>query len=241
MPPAARDIAYRRVLIKLSGEALMGDAAYGISRDAVASIVDDLRQVQAAGVQLAIVVGGGNLFRGVSEGLAHMDRVKADYMGMLATVMNGLALQDALRQCGVPAHVQSALPIDRVVDGFNRAHAMDHLDANEVVIFVAGTGNPYFTTDTAASLRAAEIQADILIKATKVDGVYSADPMTNPQAKRYDALSYDEVLEKRLGVMDASAIALCRENDLPLRVCRVFDKGNLMRVVNGEDVGTIVR
>ncbi len=194
----------------------------------------------AAGVQTAIVVGGGNIFRGVGAAAGEMDRVVADYMGMLATVINGLALQEHLERSGIAARLQSALPVANVIEPYERRRAVDHLENGRVMIFVAGTGNPYFTTDTAASLRAIELGADILLKATKVDGVYTADPVLNSSARRYDVLSYDEVLEKRLGVMDATAIALCREHAMPIRVCSIKIPGSMRRVAQGEHVGTLV-
>ncbi len=233
--------AYRRVLLKLSGEALMGEDAYGINREVLARIVGEIRQVAAAGVQLAIVMGGGNIFRGVAAGARGMDRATADYMGMLATVMNSLSLQDALRQAGVPAVVLTALAMDVVAEPYSRRAALDHLEAGRVVIFGAGTGNPFFTTDTAASLRGAEIAADIVLKATKVDGVYTKDPMRFPDASRYDVLTYDEALEKRLAVMDATALALCREQNMQLRVFSINAAGSLVRIVQGGNEGTLVR
>lgn len=194
----------------------------------------------AAGVQTAIVVGGGNIFRGVGAAAGEMDRVVADYMGMLATVINGLALQEHLERSGIAARLQSALPVANVIEPYERRRAVGHLENGRVMIFVAGTGNPFFTTDTAASLRAIELGADIVLKATKVDGVYTADPVLNSSARRYDVLSYDEVLEKRLGVMDATAIALCREHAMPIRVCSITIRGSVRRVAQGEHVGTLV-
>ncbi|MHB8454733.1 MAG: UMP kinase [Acidiferrobacterales bacterium] len=233
--------AYRRILLKLSGEALMGEDAYGINRQVLARIVGEIGDVVAAGVQLALVVGGGNIFRGVAPAAAGMNRATADYMGMLATVMNSLSLQDALEQAGVPAVVLTALPIDAVAERYSRRAALNHLEIGRVVIFAAGTGNPFFTTDTAASLRGLEIGADVVLKATKVDGVYTKDPMRHPDAKRYDVLTFDEVLEKRLGVMDATAIALCREQDMPLRVFNINVPGSLLRIVRGENEGTLIQ
>lgn len=233
--------AYRRILLKLSGEALMGDDAFGINRQVLARIVGEIRDVAASGVQLALVVGGGNFFRGVAPAAAGMDRATADYMGMLATVMNSLSLRDALERAGVAAVVLTALPIDAVAEAYSQRAALSHLESGRVVIFAAGTGNPFFTTDTAASLRGLEIGADVVLKATKVDGVYTKDPMRHPDAKRYDVLTYDEALEKRLGVMDATAIALCREQNMPLRVFSINVPGSLLRIVRGENEGTLVR
>jgi len=236
-----RRAAYRRLLLKLSGEALMGDAAYGINRDVMARIVGEIREVMTTGVQLALVVGGGNFFRGVSVGAAGMDRAQADYMGMLATVMNALALHDALEKAGVPATVLSGLAVAGVAEGYSRRAALAGLEAGRVVIFGGGTGNPFFTTDTAATLRGAEIGADLVLKATKVDGVYDRDPVKFPDARRYERVTYDEALAKRLGVMDATAIALAREQNLPLRVFSINQPGSLLRVVLGENEGTLVQ
>jgi uridylate kinase len=232
--------AYRRVLLKLSGEALMGGDAYGINREVLQRVAAEIKSVAAAGVQLAVVIGGGNIFRGIAPSAQGMDRASADYMGMLATVMNSLALQDALEKQGVPVRVQSALRIDQVVEPYVRRRAIRHLEQGRVLIFAAGTGNPFFTTDTAATLRGAEIGADIVLKATKVDGVYDRDPVKHADAKRYETIGYDEVLEKRLGVMDAASIALCRDQNLPVRVFSLHKPGNLMRVCLGENVGTLV-
>ena len=236
-----RRAAYRRILLKLSGEALMGEDAYGLNRDVLARVTGELREVMATGVELALVVGGGNFFRGVSVGAQGMDRAQADYMGMLATVMNALALQDTFQKNGVPAAVLSGLPVAGVVDGYSRHAALAHLAAGRVVIFAAGTGNPFFTTDTAASLRGLEIGADVVLKATKVDGVYTKDPMRHADAVRYERLTYDEALAQRLGVMDATAIALCREQNLPLRVFSINKPGSLLRIVLGENEGTLVQ
>ncbi len=233
--------AYRRVLLKLSGEALMGNDAYGINRDVIAGVAAEIRTVVEAGVQLAIVVGGGNIFRGVAGSAAGMERASADYMGMLATVINALALQNALEREGITVRVQSAIRIDQVVEPYVRRRAIQHLERGRVVIFAAGTGNPFFTTDTAASLRGIEVGADIVLKATKVDGVYDRDPVRHPDAKRYDTITYSEVLEKRLGVMDATAIALCREQNMPLRVFSIYKSGSLRRAALGENVGTLVK
>ena len=233
--------AYRRVLLKLSGEALMGADAYGINREVLVRIAAEIKSVVAQGVQLAVVIGGGNIFRGIAPSAEGMDRASADYMGMLATVMNSLAMQDALEKQDVPVRVQSALRIDQVVEPYVRRRAIRHLEQGRVVLFAAGTGNPFFTTDTAATLRGAEVGADIVLKATKVDGVYDRDPVKHPDAKRYDVISFDEVLEKRLGVMDAAAIALCRDQNLPVRVFSIHKPGNLMRICLGENVGTLVK
>ena len=236
-----RSAAYGRILLKLSGEALMGEDAYGINRVVMTRIVAELQQITATGVQLALVVGGGNIFRGVAPAAAGMNRATADYMGMLATVMNCLSLQDALEQAGVATAVLSGLNIDGVVEPYSRRAAIAHLEAGRVVIFAAGTGNPFFTTDTAASLRGLEIGADVVLKATKVDGVYDKDPMRHADAVRYDTLTYDEALEKRLGVMDATAIALCREQGMPLRVFNLNKPGSMLRIVMGENEGTLVQ
>jgi len=238
---AATDAAYRRILLKLSGEALMGEDAFGINRAVVARLVNEIMEIAAMGVEIGLVVGGGNIFRGVAPAAAGMDRASADYMGMLATVMNSLALHDALQRAGCPAAVLSALPIPAVVEGYGRAAALAYLTAGRVVIFAAGTGSPFFTTDTAASLRALEIDAEIMLKATKVDGIYTKDPMRHPDAVRYDVLNYDEVLAKRLGVMDATAVSLCRERNLPVRVFNINKPGSLRRIVMGENEGTLVQ
>ena len=236
-----RRAAYRRILLKLSGEALMGEDAYGLNREVLIRVTGELREVMATGVELALVVGGGNFFRGVSVGAQGMDRAQADYMGMLATVMNALALQDIFQKSGVPAAVLSGLAVAGVVEGYSRQGALAHLAAGRVVIFAAGTGNPFFTTDTAASLRGLEIGADVVLKATKVDGVYTKDPMRHADAVRYERLTYDEALAQRLGVMDATAIALCREQNLPLRVFSINKPGSLLRIVLGENEGTLVQ
>jgi uridylate kinase len=238
---AGKTPAYRRILLKLSGEALMGEDAYGINRGVLARIVAEIKEIAELGVEIGLVVGGGNIFRGMAPAAEGMDRANADYIGMLATVMNSLALQDALQRAGRPTAVLSALPIAAVVEGYARAAALGYLAAGQVVIFAAGTGSPFFTTDTAASLRAVEINADILLKATKVDGVYNKDPLRHPDAVRYDVLSYDDVLAQRLGVMDATAIGLCREQNLPIRVFNINTPGDLRRVVAGENVGTLVQ
>ncbi len=231
---------FKRILLKLSGEALMGDDAYGINRPTVDRIVGEIGQVVALGVEIGVVIGGGNIFRGVAAGAQGMDRATADYMGMLATIMNALALQDAMRQSGLNARVQSALNIEQVCEPYIRGKAIRHLEEGKVVIFAAGTGNPFFTTDTAAALRGSEIGAEIVLKATKVDGVYTADPKTNPDAKRYQSLSFDEAIIKNLRVMDATAFALCRDQKLPITVFSIYKAGAMKRIVMGEDEGTRV-
>jgi uridylate kinase len=230
----------RRILLKLSGEALMGPDSFGYNADTMAGFVGQIREVMALGVQVGIVVGGGNLFRGATGALSGMNRASADSMGMLATVMNALAFRDALQQAGVDARVQTAVHIAHVGEDFDRDTAVRHLDAGRVVIFGGGTGNPFFTTDTAAALRAAEIGADLLLKATKVDGVYTADPKKDANARRYEALSFDEAIANNLAVLDTAAFALCREQNLNLVVFNVFKPGALRRVVMGEDEGTRV-
>jgi len=232
--------ARRRVLVKLSGEALMGDADYGIDPAFLRRLAGEIRAMREAEVEVAVVVGGGNLFRGAGLARAGMDRVTADQMGMLATVMNSLALQDALESIGVFVRVMSAIRINEVCEDYIRRRAIRHLEKGRVTIFAAGTGSPFFTTDSAASLRAIEIEADLLVKATKVDGVYDSDPMLNPDARRFERLTYDEVLDRRLNVMDATAIVLCRDHDLPLRVINLNEPGALVRAARGEDVGTLV-
>jgi uridylate kinase len=231
---------YKRILLKLSGEALMGDDAYGIKRETIDRIVAEIADVQRLGVEIAIVIGGGNIFRGVAPGAAGMDRATADYMGMLATLMNALALQDALRRAGVESRVQSALRIDQVAEPYIRGRALRHLEERKVVIFAAGTGNPFFTTDTAAALRGREMNVDIVLKATKVDGVYTADPLKDAGATRYLTLTFDEAIVKNLRVMDATALALCRDQDMLLKVFSIFVPGALKRVVMGADEGTLV-
>lgn len=232
--------AYKRILLKLSGEALMGDDAFGINRATIERMVAEIAEVTQMGVQVAVVIGGGNIFRGVAGGSAGMDRATADYMGMLATVMNALALADAMGKQGVTARVMSAIDIQQVVEPYVRPKALQYLEEGKVVIFAAGTGNPFFTTDTAASLRGAEIGAEVVLKATKVDGVYTADPMKDPTATRYTRLSFDEAIGRHLGIMDATAFALCRDQKLPIRVFSIVKPGALMRVVMGEDEGTLV-
>ena len=227
-------------MIKLSGEALLGDDAYGISPDVIRRIASEVNELTESGVEVAIVIGGGNIFRGAGLAAAGIDRVTGDHMGMLATVINSLAMQDALERIGEIARVMSAISINEICEDYIRRKAVRHLEKGRVVIFAAGTGNPFFTTDSAASLRAIEINADLLIKATKVDGVYSADPVTDKAARRYDVLSYDEVLDQKLGVMDATAIVLCRENNMPLRVLDMTQPGSMMRAVQGLNEGTLV-
>jgi uridylate kinase len=232
--------AYRRILLKLSGEALLGGQSYGIDPDVIQRVAAEIAEVTRLGVQVGLVIGGGNIFRGAGLAEAGMDRVTADHMGMLATVINSLALQDALERKGAVARVMSALQIHEVCEDYIRRRAIRHLEKGRVVIFAAGTGNPFFTTDTAAALRAIEIGADVLMKATKVDGVYSADPLTDPGAQRYGALSFDKVLTDRLRVMDATAIVMCRDNNLPVVVFNLNNHGDLLRLVRGEVVGTAV-
>ncbi len=231
---------YKRILLKLSGEALMGDGTYGISPKTLVSIAQEVKDVVELGVEVALTTGGGNIFRGVSGATEGMDRSSADYMGMLATVINSMALQDALEKLGAQTRVQSAIEMHQVAEPYIRRRAIRHLEKGRVVIFAAGTGNPYFTTDTAASLRAMEIHADVLLKATKVDGVYSDDPKKNPQATKFKNLSYIDVLKKNLKVMDSTAISLCMDNELPIVVFDLTRRGNIRRVVMGEEIGTTV-
>jgi uridylate kinase len=231
---------HKRILLKLSGEALMGDDAFGINRDTIVRMVNEIKEVTELGVQVAVVIGGGNIFRGVAGGAVGMDRATADYMGMLATVMNALALGDTMNKAGLMARVMSAINIDQVVEPYVRPKALQYLEEGKVVIFAAGTGNPFFTTDTAAALRGAEIGAEIVLKATKVDGVYSADPKLDKNATRYTNLTFDQAMMQNLGVMDAAAFALCRDQKLPIRVFSIFKNGALKRVVLGEDEGTLV-
>jgi len=231
---------YKRILLKLSGEALMGESSYGISRETIEGIVAEIAVVQKQGVEIGVVIGGGNIFRGVALGAEGMDRATADYMGMLATVMNALALQDAMRRAGLNSRVQSALNIEQVIEPYIRGKAIRYLEEGKVVIFAAGTGNPFFTTDTAAALRASEVGAEIVLKATKVDGVYTSDPKKDAGAKRYSRLSFDEAIQRHLKVMDATALALCRDQRLPVNVFSIFRSGALARVVAGEDEGTLV-
>ena len=233
--------AYKRILLKLSGEALMGEDSYGINRNVIEGIVAEIRAVVALGVQVAVVIGGGNIFRGVAPAAAGMDRATADYMGMLATVMNAMALQDAMKRAGQECRVQSALNLEQVAEPYIRGKALRYLEEGMVVIFGAGTGNPFFTTDTAAALRGVEMDAQVVIKATKVDGIYTADPKKDPHAIRYGSLSFDEAISKNLKVMDATALTLCRDQKLPIIVCSIFKQGALTRVVMGENEGTLVR
>jgi uridylate kinase len=237
-PPAKP--AYQRILLKLSGEALMGSDSFGINRETVDRIVGEVKGVSDLGVQVGVVIGGGNIFRGVSQGAAGMDRATADYMGMLATVINALALADAMNRGGLVARVQSALSIEPVVEPYIRGKAIRYLEEGKIVIFGAGTGNPFFTTDTAAALRGREVEANIVLKATKVDGVYTADPMKDKTATRYNKITFDEAFVKNLKVMDATALALCRDQKLPINVFSIFKEGALKRVVMGEDEGTLV-
>ncbi len=231
---------YKRILLKLSGEALMGDDSFGINRETIDRIVAEIAEIAKLDLEMGVVIGGGNIFRGVAPGAAGMDRATADYMGMLATIMNALALQDAMRRAGLNGRVQSALNIEQVVEPYIRGKAIRYLEEGKIVIFAAGTGNPFFTTDTAAALRASEIGAEIVLKATKVDGVYTADPKTNPDATRYTSLTFDEAFTRNLKVMDATALALCRDQKLPLIVFSIFKAGALKRVILGEDEGTLV-
>ena len=232
--------AYKRVLLKISGEALMGDDLFGINQHTISNIVQEIQEALDLKVQIGIVIGGGNIFRGVALGAAGMDRATADYMGMMATVMNALALQDAMKHAGIVARVQSALNIEQVVEPYIRGKAMRYLEEGKVVIFAAGTGNPFFTTDTAAALRGVEMNADIMIKATKVDGIYSEDPKKNPNAKRYEVISFDEAIQKDLKVMDATALTLCRDQQLPIAVFNIFKSGALKNILLGQNEGTLV-
>jgi uridylate kinase len=237
-PPTAETIRYQRILLKLSGEALLGDRPYGVDPSFCAFIARQVAEVHRIGVQVGIVVGGGNIFRGLAAAASGMDRATGDYIGMLATVMNGLALQDALERVGVPTRVMSAIAMNEVAEPYIRRRAVRHLEKGRVAIFVAGTGNPYFTTDTAAALRAVEINAEVLLKATKVDGVYDSDPVTNPDARRYAELGYADLLRDQLKVLDAAAVSLCMENDLPIVVFDLNQPDNITRVAAGEPVGT---
>jgi uridylate kinase len=230
---------YKRILLKLSGEALMGNDPYGINRQSIEDIVAEIAQVGRMGVEIGVVIGG-NIFRGVAPGATGMDRATADYMGMLATIMNALALQDAMRHTGVASRVQSALNVEQIVEPYIRGKAIRYLEEGKIVIFAAGTGNPFFTTDTAAALRGSEVGAEIVLKATKVDGVYTADPVTDRSAKRYGRISFDEAINRNLRVMDATALTLCRDQKLPINVFSIFKKDALKRVVLGEDEGTLV-
>jgi uridylate kinase len=237
---AAGSLRYRRVLLKLSGEALMGSGSFGIDPEVVRVLSDELASVHALGVELALVVGGGNIFRGVKAASAGMDRVSGDHMGMLATLINSLALQDQLEQRGIQTRVLSAIEIRQVAEPFIRRRAIRHLEKGRVIILAAGTGNPYFTTDSAAALRAMEVKAEVLLKATKVDGIYSADPVSTPQATKFPRITYREVLERGLKVMDATAISLCMDNKLPIVVFNIRQDGNIRRVIQGEPIGSVV-
>jgi uridylate kinase len=232
--------AYKRILLKLSGEALMGTLDYGIDPLVISRLTDEIRQLNRLDVEVAVVIGGGNIFRGARLAERGMDRVTADQMGMLATVINALALQDALEQWGACCRVMSALKINQVCEDYIRRRAVRHLEKGRVVIFAAGTGNPFFSTDSAASLRASEINADLLLKATKVDGIYNEDPLKNPQARRYTRVTFDEAISRKLGVMDTTALVMCRENNIPLRIFNIFNEGDLIRIVMGEDIGSFI-
>jgi uridylate kinase len=234
-------LKYKRILLKLSGEALMGDKGYGIDAATVDYMAREIKEIASMGVEISIVIGGGNIFRGVEGSLEGMERASADYMGMLATVINALALQNALEKYNIPTRVQSAIEMRELAEPYIRRRAVRHLEKGRLVIFAAGTGNPYFTTDTAAALRAMEIGADVIIKGTKVDGVYSSDPVKDPKAKKYDQLTYMEVLNKGLGVMDSTAVTLCMDNHLPIVVFNLRGKGNIKKIVEGKAVGTLVR
>ncbi len=236
----AEGAAYKRVLLKLSGEALMGEDSYGINRPTIERIISEIADVVSLGIEVAVVIGGGNIFRGMAPAAAGMDRATADYMGMLATVMNALALQDAMRRMNLVSRVQSALNIEQVVEPYIRGKAMRYLEEGKVVIFAAGTGNPFFTTDTAAALRGMEMNVNLVLKATKVDGVYTEDPKVRPDARRYKNLTFDEAIIKNLKVMDATALTLCRDQKLPINVFSIFKPGAFKRVVTGHDEGTLV-
>jgi uridylate kinase len=231
---------FHRILLKLSGEALMGEADYGIDPKMIGRLAEEIIEVQRAGIQIGVVIGGGNIFRGAGLAAAGMDRVTGDHMGMLATVMNALAMQDAIEKRGGFARVMSAIQIHDVAEDFIRRRAIRHIEKGRVVLFAAGIGNPFFTTDSAAALRAVEVGADLLLKATKVDGIYTADPATHPDATRYERLTYDEVIERKLAVMDTAAIALCRDDRMPMRIYDMTVPGNLMRIMHGEPIGTLV-
>lgn len=237
----AKKPVYKRVLLKLSGEALMGNADFGIDPEVIVRFAKEIADLSAQGVELGVVIGGGNIFRGAGLASGGMERVSADHMGMLATVMNALALQDALEQQGAFCRVMSAIQINEVCEDYLRRRAIRHLEKGRVVIFAAGTGNPFFTTDSAASLRAVEMGAELMLKATQVDGVYNADPKKDPDAVRYAELSYDEVIDKRLGVMDTTAVVMCQEHQMPLRIFDVHTQGNLTKIIYGEEIGTLVK
>lgn len=240
MPTTGKEKKYKRILLKLSGEELMGEEGFGIDPKVLDRMALEIGQLVGIGVQVGLVIGGGNLFRGAALNAAGMDRVTGDHMGMLATVMNALAMRDALERTNISSHVMSAIPMSGVVEHYDRRRAIRYIQDGDVVIFSAGTGNPFFTTDSAACLRGIEIDADVVLKATKVDGVYSADPMLDPNAKLYDHLTYDEVLDKKLGVMDLTAICLCREHNMPLRVFRMSKQGALLNLVVGGAEGTLI-
>jgi uridylate kinase len=235
-----KNIKYKRILLKLSGEALMGNDAFGVNPDTINKIVKEIEVAISIGTEIAIVIGGGNIFRGVALGAAGMDRATADYMGMLATVMNALALQDAMKHAGINSRVQSAINIDQIVEPYIRGKAIRYLEDKKIVIFAAGTGNPFFTTDTAAALRAMEINADIMIKATKVDGIFTDDPENNPEAKMYKTVTFDEAISKNLKVMDATAFTLCRDQKLPIVVFNIFKENALKNILLGKEEGTLV-
>ena len=241
MPVSKKALAYKRVLLKLSGESLLGTKAFGIDRDFADYVASEIKDVHDLGLQIAVVAGGGNIFRGVSDSAHGMDRVSADHMGMLATVINALALQDALERAGIFTRVLSAIEMQEVCEPFIRRRALRHMEKGRVVVLAAGTGNPYFSTDTAAALRAMELKADVILKATKVDGIYDADPVKHPKAKKFTELSYLDVLQKGLRVMDTTAISLCMDNHLPIVVYDLKRKGNLRRVALGEPIGTLVK
>ena len=234
-------LKYKRILLKISGEAMMGDMAYGVDPSTVDFIAREIKVAVTMGVELAIVIGGGNIFRGVEASLKGIERTSADYMGMLATVINALALQNYLEKYNIPTRVQSAIEMKELAESYIRRKAMRHLEKGRIVIFAAGTGNPYFTTDTAASLRAMEIGADVILKATKVDGIYSSDPMKDPSAKKYHTVTYIDVLKKGLSIMDSTAISLCMDNNLPIVVFNLRDKGNIRKILEGKKIGTLVR
>jgi uridylate kinase len=238
--PGSGPVRYKRILLKLSGEALLGDRQYGVDPEFCMTIARQVAEVHSLGVQIGIVVGGGNIFRGLAASARGMDRATGDYIGMLATVMNGLALQDALEKVGLPTRVMSAIGMNEIAEPYIRRRAVRHLEKGRVAIFVAGTGNPYFTTDSAAALRAIEIDAEVLLKATKVDGVYDADPLTHPEARRYAELVYSDLLRDQLKVMDAAAVSLCMENDLPIVVFDLNQRDTIVRVVQGEAIGTVI-
>ena len=240
MPTSGKDRKYKRILLKLSGEALMGSEGFGIDPKILDRMALEIGQLVGIGIQVGLVIGGGNLFRGAALQKAGLDRVTGDHMGMLATVMNALAMRDALERSNIPSRVMSSIPMSGVVDHYDRRKAMRALERGEVVIFSAGTGNPFFTTDSAACLRGIEVEAELVLKATKVDGVYTADPMVDPEATKYDHLSYDEVLDRKLGVMDLTAICLCRDHNMPLRVFAMEKTGALLNIINGGNEGTLV-